>query len=127
LLKFRFNRLLDHYRCQAGATERDSNHVVFDFEFFLRLFNQITCGGAAERQMDLRAWAREVLGLPLATDNDARMALISEWQHGAGRGCDNVAVITLYTRLGASAVIESRVLRGAHGQAGIMGGHLMVR
>lgn len=51
MLKFRINRLLDHYRCQAGPTERDRDHIVFDFEFFLRLFNQIKCGGAAERQM----------------------------------------------------------------------------
>src|SRR5262249_5203514 len=34
---------------------------------------------------------------------------------------------TLGTGLGASAVIEGRVLRGAHGQAGILGGHLTLR
>lgn len=77
--------------------------------------------------LDLRAWARDELGLPLAIDNDARMALIGEWQYGAGRGCRNVAVMTLGTGLGTSAVIEGRVLRGLHGQAGILGGHLTVR
>jgi glucokinase len=78
-------------------------------------------------QLDLRAWAMECLGLPLVIDNDARMALIGEWQYGAGRGCDNLAVITLGTGLGASVAIEGRVLRGVHGQAGILGGHLTVR
>jgi glucokinase len=78
-------------------------------------------------QLDLRAWAREALDLPLVLDNDARLALVGEWQYGAGRGCDNVAVMTLGTGLGTSAVIEGRVLRGAHGQAGILGGHFTVR
>lgn len=77
--------------------------------------------------LDLRAWAEERMGLPLAIDNDARMALIGEWRHGAGRGSDNVAIITLGTGVGVSAVIEGVVLRGVHGQAGILGGHTTVR
>jgi glucokinase len=77
--------------------------------------------------VDLRAWARESFGLPLALENDARMALIGEWRHGAGRGHDNVVLVTLGTGLGTSAVIEGRVLRGRHGQAGCLGGHLTVR
>lgn len=77
--------------------------------------------------LDLRAWARERMRLPLAIDNDARMALIGEWRHGAGRSSDNVAIITLGTGVGASAVIEGSVLRGVHGQAGILGGHATVR
>jgi glucokinase len=76
---------------------------------------------------DLRGWARETLGLPLAIENDARMALIGEWRCGAGRGCDNLVMITLGTGLGTSAVIEGRVLRGQHGQAGCLGGHMTVR
>lgn len=76
--------------------------------------------------LDLRRWAQEAFGLGFAIDNDARMALIGEWQYGAGRGCDNLAVLTLGTGLGASAVIEGRVLRGAHGQAGILGGHTTI-
>jgi len=77
--------------------------------------------------VSLRAWAGETLGLPLAIENDARMALIGEWRHGAGRGCDNVVMVTLGTGLGTSAIIEGRVLRGRHGQAGCLGGHLTVR
>ncbi|MEX2544977.1 MAG: ROK family protein [Phycisphaeraceae bacterium] len=77
-------------------------------------------------QLDLGAWARQCFNLPLAMDNDARMALIGEWRHGAGRGCDNIAMITLGTGIGVAAVVEGRVLRGAHGQATILGGHLTV-
>ncbi len=76
---------------------------------------------------DLHAWARAEFGLPLAIDNDARTALICEWRHGAGRGCANVATITFGTGLGTAVVGEGRVLRGVHGQAGILGGHLTVR
>lgn len=76
--------------------------------------------------INLRAWARAEFGLPLAIDNDARLALIGEWQAGAGRGCDNLVMVTLGTGLGACAVIEGRVLRGRHGQAGVLGGHMTV-
>lgn len=78
-------------------------------------------------KINLRKWAHDSLGLPFEIDNDARMALIGEWRYGAGRGCDNLAMMTLGTGLGASAVIEGRVLRGVHGQAGILGGHLTLR
>ncbi|RIK78993.1 MAG: ROK family protein [Planctomycetota bacterium] len=78
------------------------------------------------RWVDLQAWAQAEFGLPLALENDARAALIGEWQYGAGRGCDNVVIMTLGTGIGTAAVIEGRLLVGVHGQAGILGGHLTV-
>lgn len=77
--------------------------------------------------LDLRDWARKEFNLPLAIENDARMALIGEWRAGAGRGVDNLVMMTLGTGLGVCAIIEGRVLRGKHGQAGVLGGHLTVR
>ncbi len=77
--------------------------------------------------LDLRAWAKAEFGLPLALENDARMAAIGEWRHGAGRGCDSLVMLTLGTGLGTGVVIEGRVLRGKHGQAGCLGGHLTLR
>lgn len=77
--------------------------------------------------IDLREWAQAELGLPLAIENDARMAMIGEWQFGAGRGCDDLVMMTLGTGVGVSALIEGRVLRGRHGQAGVLGGHTTVR
>ncbi len=77
-------------------------------------------------RLDLRAWAAREFGLPLAIENDARMALIGEWRAGAGRGSDNLAMITLGTGLGTAAIIEGRLLRGKHGQAGILCGHSTV-
>ena len=77
--------------------------------------------------LDLRAWALNELGLPLAIENDARMALIGEWKAGAGRGLKNLVMITLGTGLGTAAIMGGEVLRGKHGQAGVMGGHMTVR
>ncbi len=77
--------------------------------------------------LDLRAWAKAELALPLAIENDARVALAGEWRHGAGRGCENLVMMTLGTGLGTSAVIQGRLLRGLHGQAGVLGGHTTVR
>lgn len=77
--------------------------------------------------IDLQAWAREAFGLPLAIENDARMAMIGEWQYGAGMGRQNLVMITLGTGLGVSAIVDGHILRGEHGQASILGGHLTVR
>ena len=76
---------------------------------------------------DLRAWARAEFGLPLAIENDARMALVGEWRHGAGRGHDDLVMITLGTGLGVAALLEGRLIRGRHGQAAVLGGHTTVR
>lgn len=73
--------------------------------------------------IDFKAWAADRFGLPLTIENDARAALIGEWQHGAGRGHDHLVMITLGTGLGSAALIHGQPLRGAHGQAAIMGGH----
>lgn len=77
-------------------------------------------------EYDLRAWARQEFDLPLAIENDARMAMVGEWLAGAGRGCDNLVMITLGTGVGTSAIIDGQVLRGKHGQAGVLGGHFTV-
>jgi len=77
--------------------------------------------------IDLRAWAEKEFQLPLAIENDARTALVGEWKHGAGRNSDNVVMLTLGTGLGTAAIIEGQLLRGKHGQAGMLGGHSTVR
>ena len=76
---------------------------------------------------DFGAWARRTFGKPGVLENDTRAALIGEWRQGAGRGCDDVVMVTLGTGIGAAVVMQGRVLRGAHGQAGTLGGHLTVR
>ncbi len=122
-----WRRLLD----ELALTPRDCAGIVIAFP---SLVDPATGRVLAEygkfadaMEIDLRAWARREFELPLAIENDARMALIGEWRAGAGRGCDNLVMMTLGTGLGTSAIIEGRVLRGRHGQAGVLGGHMSVR
>ncbi len=74
--------------------------------------------------IDFDAWCRQEFGLRFAIENDARMALLGERHAGAARGCDNVVMITLGTGIGGAAMIEGKLLRGKHAQAGCLGGHL---
>lgn len=77
--------------------------------------------------VDLEAWARREFGVPFSVENDARMATIGEWRHGAGRGSDDIVMVTLGTGIGTGVVMGGQVLRGRHGQAGCLGGHLTLR
>lgn len=74
--------------------------------------------------IDFIGWAAKDFGLPFAIENDARMALLGERHAGAARGIDNVVMITLGTGIGGAAMIEGKLLRGRHAQAGCLGGHL---
>jgi glucokinase len=77
--------------------------------------------------LDLPQWARDTLGLPLVMENDARMALLGEWKAGAGQGSNDLVMLTLGTGIGTAAIVEGTLVRGKHGQAGVLGGHLTVR
>jgi glucokinase len=78
-------------------------------------------------QIDLVRWARDEFGLTLFLENDARMALLGEWRAGAGRESDDLVMMTLGTGLGTAAIIDGRLIRGRHGQAGVLGGHSTIR
>src|SRR5260370_3698634 len=77
--------------------------------------------------IDFEAWCRQEFGLRFVIESDARMALLGERHAGAARGCDNVVMITLGTGIGGAAMIEGKLLRGKHAQAGCLGGHLPAR
>jgi glucokinase len=77
-------------------------------------------------EVDFCAWAGEALGLPLRIENDARMALLGESYAGAARGFSDIVMITLGTGIGGVAMIEGKLLRGKHAQAGCLGGHIPV-
>lgn len=79
---------------------------------------------ASLRGIDLSAWARHELGLAAAVENDARAALIGETSIGDARGSRNAVLVTLGTGIGTAALVDGRVLRGARGHAGILGGHV---
>jgi len=77
-------------------------------------------------KVDFAAWGLEALGLPLRIENDARMALLGECYAGAARGATEVVMMTLGTGIGGVAMIEGKLLRGKHAQAGCLGGHFPI-
>ena len=77
--------------------------------------------------LNLPQWVLEKWNTILYIENDARMAAVGEWKFGAGRGSDNIVACTIGTGIGSSAIIEGRLLRGKHFQAGILGGHFTVQ
>ena len=77
-------------------------------------------------EVDFCAWSTEALGLPLRIENDARLALLGEVYGGAARGSGDVVMMTLGTGIGGVAMIEGKLLRGKHAQAGCLGGHIPV-
>ncbi|MFC5865381.1 ROK family protein [Acidicapsa dinghuensis] len=78
------------------------------------------------KELNLDAWCRDAFGIPLRIENDARMALLGEKHAGAARGIDDVVMMTLGTGIGGAAMMQGRLLRGAHSQGGCLGGHFTV-
>ena len=57
--------------------------------------------------------------------NDADMAGLGEFHHGAGRGTKNMVYITWSTGVGGGLIIDGKLRRGAHGTAGEVG-HIII-
>lgn len=64
---------------------------------------------------------REVLGCPVAMDNDAAGALMGEWKRGACQGEENILYITLGTGVGGAFVVDGKPLRGHDNMGGEIG------
>ena len=77
--------------------------------------------------LDFDAWGREKLGVPVRIENDARLALRGEMLAGAARGIGNVVMFTLGTGIGGVVAMDGAPLVGAHGEAGVLAGHVPVR
>jgi glucokinase len=75
---------------------------------------------------DFAGWAREKFQANICMENDARAALVGEWQAGAGKGLDNLVMITLGTGIGGAALMEGHLIHGKHYQAGCLGGHFTI-
>ena len=74
------------------------------------------------KREDFCRQVEQIFGLPLRLENDARAAVIGEWQSGAGRGISDLAIVTLGTGIGTSVISAGRPLRGRSGMAGNLGG-----
>ena len=73
----------------------------------------------------LRQHMADRFGCPVGLDNDANAAAIGEWRVGAGRGVDDLVMLTLGTGLGGGVISNGRPFRGARG-AGVELGHVVI-
>jgi glucokinase len=76
-------------------------------------------------EFDIQRDLSDALGLEVIVDNDATCAALAEWRFGAGRGCDNMVIVTLGTGIGGGLVAGGALQRGAHGFTGEYG-HMVV-
>jgi glucokinase len=80
----------------------------------------------AWRSFPLRARLQERFpGIPVRVYNDAICVVAGEHWRGAGRGRDNVLGMVVSTGVGGGLILDSRVIRGASGNAGHIG-HVVV-
>jgi glucokinase len=75
---------------------------------------------------DIRGWAERAFAAPVIVENDARAALTGEVVSGSAAGATDAALVILGTGIGTSAIMNGRLVRGVHGHAGILGGHVAV-
>ncbi len=76
-------------------------------------------------ELDFRSRMEERFELPIGIDNDANAAAIAEWQVGAGRGTNDMVMLTVGTGLGGGVIVDGRPLRGHVGAAGELG-HMVI-
>lgn len=78
--------------------------------------NITLCNGKPFQQDLSRAIGRDI-----RMENDANCFALSEAREGAGKGHGVVAFFTIGTGLGGGVVVDGKLLRGAHGEAGEFG------
>jgi glucokinase len=76
-------------------------------------------------QFDAATRLSDRLQRDVKVTNDASCAALAEWQVGAGRGVDDLIMITLGTGIGGGVIAGGRLLLGAHGYLGEFG-HMMI-
>lgn len=77
------------------------------------------------KNVPLVAMMGRATGAKVNLANDADMAGLGEFHHGAGRGTKNMVYITWSTGVGSGLIIDGKLHRGAHGTAGEVG-HMIV-
>lgn len=73
----------------------------------------------------IKARLEEELDCPVAVGNDANLAALGEWQHGAGQGTQHMIYVTVSTGIGGGIINDGQLLIGARGLGGEIG-HIVV-
>jgi glucokinase len=86
----------------------------------------VGCVNLPLADVPLRDLMEERFGVPVGLDNDANAAAIAEWRAGAGRGVDNLVMLTLGTGLGGGVITRGVPFRGATGGGAELGHTVIV-
>jgi len=65
------------------------------------------------------------IGAPVYLENDANLAGLGEFHHGAGRGTRTMVYLTWSTGIGGGLIVDGNLISGAHGSAG-EAGHMIL-
>ncbi len=76
-------------------------------------------------RIPLRDRLADHFGCPVALGNDANLAALGEWRHGAGRGTRHLIYLTVSTGIGGGVIVDGELLLGARGLAAELG-HMTV-
>ncbi|MDE6967899.1 MAG: ROK family protein, partial [Clostridia bacterium] len=63
----------------------------------------------------------QYFNVPIAVGNDANMAALGEQRFGAGKGHENVVMVTLGTGIGGGIIIDGKLYEGNGGAGGEVG------
>ena len=85
----------------------------------------VRCVNVPLENAPLRDRMEERFGIPVGLDNDANAAAVGEWRAGAGRGEDDLLMVTLGTGVGGGVVSGGKPFRGRDGE-GAEFGHVVI-
>jgi glucokinase len=85
----------------------------------------VTAPNLPLEEFPFRERMRRRFRLPIAIENDANAAAIGEWKFGAGRGFQNMVMLTLGTGIGGGLILDGRLYRGSVGAAAELG-HIVI-
>jgi glucokinase len=74
-----------------------------------------------KHDVHLAAMITERMGVPATLGNDANAAALGEWRYGAGKGYNDLLVVTLGTGVGSGFVVNGQLVLGSAGNAGELG------
>ena len=75
----------------------------------------------AWRDEPLKATLEARIDVPVTIENDANAAGWAEFRFGAGRGVDDMVMLTMGTGVGGAVIASGALYRGGHGIAGELG------
>lgn len=73
------------------------------------------------RDVQLGTRLKEALNIPVFVNNDVRLITWGEWQHGAGKGVEDLVCLFVGTGIGGGIVSNGRFLEGCSNTAGELG------